>query len=115
MFGFLKKKPIDPEVKKAYDAAYKAKIEECKAENRTKLIEKAKEKAAQKALSDSQTGSNKVLGGLTQVGRGLNQASAAMKKLGDHVDNEKLDAFVLGDKKPRQTTEDIEKFVKRVK
>lgn len=115
MFNFLKKKPVDPDVKKAYDEAYKAKLEECKAENKIKMIEKAKVNAAQKAQSDNQTGSSKVLSGLTQVGRGLNTASAAMKKLGDHVDNDKLDAFVLGDKRPRQTTEDIEKFVKRVK
>jgi hydroxymethylpyrimidine pyrophosphatase-like HAD family hydrolase len=91
MFGFLKKKPLSPELQKVYDRELKVRMAEHQKACIEAQVEKVKARAAQDALDKSTPNSLKVMHGLVTVGKRLNKA-------GKRLDTEKFDAFVLGDK-----------------
>jgi len=91
MFGFLKKKPLSPELQKVYDRELKVKMAEHQKAHYDAQVEKVKARASQVALARSTPNSLKAVHGLVTVGKKLNEVS---KKL----DSGKFDAFVLGDK-----------------
>lgn len=107
MLGFLKKKPLSPELQKVYDKELKVKMAEHQQAQYNAQVEKIKSRAAQDALAKSTPNSLKAVRGLSTVAGKLNHATK-------NFNSEKFDAFVLGDKVKVQHKglDDIEDFMK---
>jgi hypothetical protein len=106
MFGFLKKKPLSPELQKVYDRELRARMAEHQKAQYDSQVEKVKARADQAALSISTPNSLKAVHGIVTAGKKLNEVSK-------RLNSGKFDEFVLGDKMKVQHKglDDIEDFM----